>query len=252
MKMEKSREAHILILGSPRSGTTLLAAMLSCHPKIGILNEDSNCSEFLLFSKPIRGNKLCIPNQIELKHDRYTRVSDAVVSLYQQLSNKIKRKFRMKTPVIWGHRATFSIRDYEKLAHNLYIIGIVRSPDGVIKSIEKRGRQSKKTAQYRWRRSVEILYELSQNRQPETGFIIIHYDRLVSSPEQIMKGCFEKLQFDYDESVLDGYLHTPQYKNMEIDRNKVSKGVVHDLNNPLLKDDKELSRKYSALAENSL
>jgi hypothetical protein len=35
--------SHLLILGAPRSGTTLLATMVSQHTEIGILNEDRGC-----------------------------------------------------------------------------------------------------------------------------------------------------------------------------------------------------------------
>ncbi|HEX2228509.1 MAG TPA: sulfotransferase, partial [Candidatus Binatia bacterium] len=58
---------HLLILGAPRSGTTLLATMISRHTEIGILNEDRGWAMRRLLGKTVVGNKRCVPNQIELK-----------------------------------------------------------------------------------------------------------------------------------------------------------------------------------------
>ncbi|MEJ1355171.1 MAG: sulfotransferase [Candidatus Sedimenticola sp. (ex Thyasira tokunagai)] len=251
--MNTDKETHILILGSPRSGTTLLSAMLGCHPAIAILNEDYCCSEFKIFSKRVRGNKLCVPNQIELTHDIYTRISDSIVSLYQRISNTIRSKLHLRTPIVRGAKARLSIREYEHLADNLHIIGIIRSPDNVIRSIKKRGQQLHTTSEYRWCRSIEVLYDLLNSRQPTVELTIIHYDRLISSPEEVMRICLNKMECEYDDSVLDGFKYTPQYKGMtKIDTNKVSGGLDQDLEYPLLVKNKELAKKYSTLVERSL
>jgi len=59
---------YFLVIDPPRSRTTLLAAMLGCHTEIGILNEDVS-GEWLrrILGKRVAGNKLCVPNQIQLK-----------------------------------------------------------------------------------------------------------------------------------------------------------------------------------------
>ena len=216
-------DKHLLILGSPRSGTTLLTAMLGCHSKIAILSENYPCTEFKVVGKQIKGNKLCIPNQIELKHGLLTKVIDILVTLYQRVGNLIKNILNMRTPIARGRKARLSIRDYENVASNLVIIGIIRSPKDVVSSIYKRGQQSKRTAEYRWRRAIEVLYELYCDRSESTDLLIVHYNQLVEKPELVMKRCLNILDCEYEDSVLTGYLHTPQYKGRKgIDKNKIS------------------------------
>lgn len=248
-----NNDCHILILGSPRSGTTLLSAMIGCHPDIAILNEDFRCNEFKVFSKRIRGNKLCIPNQIELVHSSSSKITDTMITFYQRATNKIRKRLQVRTPIPRSNKARLSIREYEKATQDLKIIGIIRSPKDVIDSISSRGQQTKKTSEYRWRRAVEVLYELLHDQGENTDLSIIHFDRLVTSPDLIMKNCLEKMNCEFDKSVLQGFLHTPQYKGRNcIDKSKAGKGMIEDLEHPLLKSDTELARKYSFLATKSL
>ena len=58
---------HLLLLGAPRSGTTLLATMISRHSEIAIMNEDRGWAMRRILGKAVVGNKRCVPNQIELK-----------------------------------------------------------------------------------------------------------------------------------------------------------------------------------------
>jgi len=57
---------HLLIIGAPRSGTTLLAAMIGAHSKVAMLIEDRFFSIKKLTGKEVLANKLCIPHQLEI------------------------------------------------------------------------------------------------------------------------------------------------------------------------------------------
>jgi hypothetical protein len=59
--LDMDDEKNLLVIGPPRSGTTLLAAILSCHSEICILMEEFRGSSRLILSKKIKGVKLCIP-----------------------------------------------------------------------------------------------------------------------------------------------------------------------------------------------
>lgn len=228
-------EVHLLILGSPRSGTTLLSAMLSCHPDISILSEDLNGSSFKILSKRVKGVKLCIPHQIEIEHTKYRKIKDL---------NFARIKFWVKS------KSALSIRDYEKRANNLHILGIIRDPDSVVKSIMKRGSKSRQVAEYRWQRAIEILYQLSKERHRNEDFTVIDFDTLVMKPSSTMQKILLRLGSDFDEIVLEGYKHTPQYKeHNRINNKKASKGIKNALNYPLLQKDKELKEKYIYLTE---
>ncbi len=253
MEQRDRRQFHLLVLGSPRSGTTLLSAMLGCHPDIGILNEDYGCAEVKLFSKRVKGNKLCVPNQIELAYGRFSGVSKAVATAGQEIGDRVRSAFGLRTPIVNRDRSRLSIRDYERLRQNLHIIGIIRSPGDVIDSIGRRGQQSARTSVYRWRRAVEVLFELTANRAPGTGLTIVHYDRLIGASEDVMRQCLTELDCDYDPRVLDGFKYTPQYQGRsEIDRSKVSGGLEEDLQYALLQQDPALAQKYRSLFQLSI
>ena len=227
--------------------------MLGCHPEVGILNEDYGCSEFKLFSKRIRGNKLCIPNQIELDYSTYSRVRDALVTSFQTIANVAGSLLGLGPVAVKGCQARLSVRDYEAAAVNLHIFGILRSPTDVIESIQMRGERTRKTSEYRWKRAIEVLHELGQNHATDTVLSIVHFDRLLVDPESVMKRCLEVLGCQYEPSVLDGFKHTPQYRgNTSIDKTRAGAGIDSDLRHPLLSGDSSLARKYAALVESSI
>jgi len=67
-----SQETNLLVVGAPRSGTTLLAAMIGRHSEVAMLSEHLGFAVKDVISKPIAGNKLCIPNHIEI-HEKRSR-----------------------------------------------------------------------------------------------------------------------------------------------------------------------------------
>lgn len=251
--MGQANEKTLLILGSPRSGTTLLSAMLGCHPDIAILNEDLSGSCFKLLSKRIRGNKLCVPNQIELEHTGFRVASNFFLSRCNSVRVRIERQFGLPTTRSLSRMSKLSIRDYEERTDNLHIIGTLRDPSQVVRSITKRGRQTNETAEFRWKRSVEVLYKLSRERKSSTGFSVVQFDKLVSKPDAVMRRCLRQLGCDFREEVLEGYLHTPQYGgNKKIDENKASASTNAYSEYSLLKEDQELMEKYISLLNQSL
>jgi len=248
--MSSTDDIHLLILGSPRSGTTLLSAMLGCHPEITLLNEDTHGASLTIFSKKIKGVKLCIPNQIELVQTSWMRFKDFMVTTLQLLTNPIKSYLGLRVPIPRGIKSKYSIRDYQKKTDKLFVLGIVRNPYDSIKSMMGRGQQTKKTAEYRWRRVIEILYELSMDECKENILIVVDFDKLVTEPVGIMKNLLSLLECDFKEDVLEGYKHTPQYKGSSaISADKASKGVEAALTHPMLQIDESLKNKYLYLIE---
>ena len=190
----------LLIVGAPRSGTTLLNAMIGCHSEVAMLNEDFGHAVFNLVSKPVVGNKLCIPNQIELKErGSYVR---------RQLQKKNLRQF--------SPQADLSISDY--LDRGARIVATVRHPDKVVSSIMSRGKRSSKVATYRWVRAIQIVDELYE-KHPDS-VLILAYPFLVSEPETTMRRVCDFVGISYESGMLEGYAHTPIYANQKIDSSK--------------------------------
>lgn len=195
----KDRGADLLILGAPRSGTTLLAAMLSCHPDVAILSENLDGSAAKILSKRYSGVKLCVPNQIELEK-RGTSLGRFL---------KAHRPPAALRPLLQAPSSRLSIRDYQRLS-SPRIVGIVRHPEPAIRSARRRGDQPLGLAERHWARAVDILLTLHQ--EDPGRVVVVTYERLVTAPREVMISLLENLRLDFTEVVLEGYRHTPQYQ----------------------------------------
>ncbi|WP_188645300.1 sulfotransferase family protein [Tsuneonella deserti] len=245
-----SKNVHLLVLGAPRSGTTLLAAMLSCHPDISLLNEELTGASLRILAKPVSGVKLCAPHQIELNHTIQMRLRDWVGMQLRKASNIVRHLRGSPIPLGGFRKSRLSIKDYQRRAPDLHIIGIIRGPEQVISSIRRRGNQSRGTAEYRWRRLVEILYELSASLDHRPKLSILHFDDLVQRPEMAIRAALEFLNLPFDPCVLEGFRHTPQYRGRtSIDPSRAVRDAESGLASPLLERDPELASKYQALCD---
>lgn len=192
---------HLLVIGAPRSGTTLLAAMLGSHPDVAILNEEFQGAMASVFSKRVRGVKLCTPNQIEL--DRKTH---PVLALAQSRSVAVRRVAgRLGIP-----RSRWSIRDYLRLP-NPHIVAIIRDKPSVVASMTRRnqyGFVTPKLAEARWSRTLQMLRRLQGEKSP---LAVVAYPELVRTPAVVMRRLTGWLGLEWSPAVLTGYEHTPQY-----------------------------------------
>jgi hypothetical protein len=195
---------HLLIIGAPRTGTTLLATMISRHTEIGVLNEDKGWSMRKLLGKPLVGNKRCIPNQIELKRPR---------KLHIRLWKKIGLAKEYQS-------SQFCIEDYLTLPH-IKIIGIIREGNDAISSGMRRGKKSFRGAAYRWCRSIEIIHEL-KTRFPDL-VQVISFEDLVLHPKENMIRTAAFLGVEYQERMLEGPAYNPWYPETGMNEEKVNR-----------------------------
>lgn len=217
---------HVLIVGAPRSGTTLLAAMLGAHPDIALLMEDFYGQSIRILSKPVVGVKLTMPNQIGL----YARNTPLIRVLRGGLGIPIR-----------APRSTLSIADYVEL-HQATVIGMMRDPTGTTRSMVRRSKTPLYQAERDWAKSVEILDALTGM---SVDLALVTFEQLLTQPALTLRRLLAKLMLDYDARVLDGYMYTPQYSgHTGIDTDKVrNTPEVHDL----LRRDNELASRYQAL-----
>jgi len=183
---------YLLIIGAPRSGTTLLASMIGVHPDVAMLIEDRWFSIKKLTGKKVLANKLCIPIQLELtKRATY----------FSRLMKKLG----------WYQNYTaskFNIEDYLKL-DGIKIISLIRDRSDVVNSIIKRGKKEKRIAEKRWNRAIEIMHELNTNYPEKT--ITISYEDLVIQPENLLKKISDFIGIDFQPQMLEGYKHNILY-----------------------------------------
>jgi hypothetical protein len=196
--------SHLLILGAPRSGTTLLATMIGRHSEIGILNEDRGWAMRRILGRRIVGNKRCIPNQIEMKKR----------SLFQM---------RFFKTIGWAKEyqsSEYSIEDYLSLP-GIRIIGLIRDGNDVISSVMNRSEKRFRVASYRWRRSVDIIHEL-KTRYSEI-VLVISFEDLVVNPQANMERIAAFLGVEYQERMLEGPRYNPWYGESELNLDKVNR-----------------------------
>jgi len=214
----KADDTNLLVMGAPRSGTTLLAAMIGRHSEVAMLSEHFGSAVKDVISKPIAGNKLCIPNHIEINEKRSRWVNLLPPHLFHLLHQYGYFQYSPEGQV--------SITDYLQWGP-LKIVGIVRDGNAVISSITERGGQSLDVAIYRWRRSIDILTELSD--QLGDDFFLISFDQLVTQSENAMQAVAAFLDIPFESEMLQGYAYTPNYSNQKIDSSKAKKRGM-DLN----------------------
>lgn len=194
--------SHLLIIGAPRSGTTLLATMIGRHTEIGVLNEDKGWSMRLLLGRQILGNKRCVPNQIEIKrrslfHFRFLKTL-GIAKEYPS--------------------SKYSIEDYLRLP-NIKIIGLIRSGNDVVSSVIRRSHKSLRIASYRWCRAVEVIYELN-SRVPDL-VLVVSFENLVTHPRRNMERVAAFLDVEYQERMLEGPEYNPWYPEAGMNTAKV-------------------------------
>lgn len=206
-------KTYLLILGAPRSGTTLLTAMIGRHNDVAMLNEEFGDAIDKIVSKPIVGNKLCIPNQIELDRKKPSWARLLGPAFHDRL---YRRGYFARRP-----EAARSINEYVATKTPLKIIGILRDGNAVISSIVRRGEQTEATATYRWRRSIDILHALSQRE--DVDLLLLTFEQLVRTPEETMKRVAAFLERPFQPQMLEGYAFTPIYSNNGIDPERAAR-----------------------------
>jgi hypothetical protein len=135
---------YLLIVGAPRSGTTLLASMIGMHSDVAMLIEDRWFSIKKLTGKKVLANKLCIPIQLD-----FTKRATYFTRLMKKLG------WYQNYPA-----SKYNMEDYLQL-EGLKIIALIRDKDDVVNSIMKRGRKEKMIAEKRWKMAMQIMHRLN-------------------------------------------------------------------------------------------
>lgn len=154
-----------------------------------------------LLSKKVIGNKLCVPNQIEIERTKvFGRTMFRKVGIFK------------RSPA-----SRFCIKDYFRLG-NTKIIAIIRDGNDVMLSNMKRGNKSFSTSAYRWRKSIEIIHELKTRYDDKV--LVMSFEDLVEHPEELMKSVSCFLELPYQTEMLDGYKFSTKYPEDAIVKTK--------------------------------
>lgn len=204
----------MLVMGTGRGGTTIITAALGAHPDIAMLDEEYTGAVFHVTGGKIRGNKLCVPHQLEWsKHWRWWH------RLYGLTGYQRKRKWYNLHP-----RSELSITDYIERAP-LQPICILREPNAVINSVQKRARRSADIAIFRWCRYMEIVQQCLDEHARFDNLrapAILSFEGLIKQPEAVLKGLCERIGLPFHPVMLEAPQRNARYSQTGFDAQRTS------------------------------
>lgn len=221
----------IFILGTQRSGTTLLTRALSAHPDIFIQNEISVENVFKGASS--KNNLLTnINNEIHRRHG---------LEITEMLKQQNKTLWGLKDPQLTEH--IDSLKQF--LPESKFII-IVRDGRGVVNSYigNKWGLGTNAyTGAQRWKREVQQQKQFMA-KYPE-NFILIKYEDLVTDMEKQARKVCKHIGIEFKAEMLAYHTKKAQFKAHKSNINTNQKPDVEISE----KWKKELSQKQISLIE---
>lgn len=185
--MNVDTSPSVFLIGTQRSGTTLLCRMLSAHPDLFVQNE-LNVRKIFDSSDPSVVLKN-IKDQINLEH------SESLETLLARLG---KRSWGLKDPEL-----TEYLHQLEHFLPDTRFITIIRDGRAVVRSYMENGwglGTNAFTGAQRWRREVEKQISFA-DRHPDS-VLVIHYEKLVLSPEIQLRRVCDFLELQFDDAML--------------------------------------------------
>lgn len=193
----KTHDRAIVVLGAPRSGTTLVATALGAHAGIAFLSEDVNGGMFRFVGGKLPGVKLCTPVHVDI--DRHWRW------YYEPLRRVrwLRRHFNYRLP-----RSKLSLRDMAARA-DLKVVCILREPQSNMAAIRRRADRSERVCRDMLRRTYALYEKLPLERGMEPRFL--SYERFVSEPEAQLRDLCEWIGLPFDVAMLEAPRLNPKY-----------------------------------------
>jgi sulfotransferase family protein len=205
IKPDIPRREHVLLIGAPRSGTTLLGTMIGSHSDVGMVNEDVDIRALgRVMGKRFTGVKLCVPNQIRLEKKSF-------------FGSQFLKKCGL---IAESPKSYYSITEH-LLNPDLKVIGIIRNGNDSVHSMMVRGRAKFHKAARRWCEAIETIYTVNQ-RSPERILIVSFEDLILDPRVTIMKVC-DFLGLTFEERMLEGQKLNPYYPQARLDPSKVNR-----------------------------
>ncbi|MGB0749422.1 MAG: hypothetical protein ACPGO3_11815 [Magnetospiraceae bacterium] len=226
-----SKPPLLLLLGAPRTGTTLLATALGAHRDIAMLDEDFHGAPARLVGGKLPGVKLCVPNQVHLTQ-RWR-------GLYKlaRFNGFLRKRIGYRLP-----RSRLSIADYDQ-AFDLRIVCILREPARALEAISRRERLPQARAADMLHRCLETLGTLAAD--PGRNLRVISFDRFVKEPEAQCRALVDWLGLPFDPQMLEAPSRNTRYPRGGFDAGRAE--GAPDVSVP-----ENIARAYAMLLEKAL
>jgi hypothetical protein len=221
-----NNNSPFFIIGSGRSGNTLLRAVLCNHSKISIPPESYVLPKMVRKFKsynylPWRELIKIIVGELE-SHNQYFTWELDISPVYQRLLKIDKKDRTLQTIVneiytyyseekfpgfeIWGDKTplnTLNLGWLNQLFPNAKHIHIIRDGRDVVSSYLKMGRYDNiEDACWRWNRSIELGQKFGNDKSKE-NYCEVRYEDFVTNPKKEIKEICKFLDIKYEDRMTD-------------------------------------------------
>jgi Sulfotransferase family len=204
----ESATRPIFVVGCPRSGTTMMRAILNAHPHISCGPETG----FLLGLNRWERRHPDTPARFGSSREEFHRQARALLDdLHESLAAvEGKQRWADKTPT---HAIILDFID--ALYPTCQVIHMVRDPVDVIDSERrKHGLQRARRTSADWPRHVAAARHFGQTHPPDR-YLEIRYEHLVQDPEKVLRDMFAWLGEPWSSEVLEFRTHRPPDETSE-------------------------------------
>ena len=176
------------VVGTQRSGTTLLGRMLSAHPRFFVINEIGGIQRILAGAKTGTEAYENIDAKFHSKKQRH---------IQEVLASQGKVRWSLKDPSL-----TYCLDDLKRLFPKSKIIFIVRDGRAVANSYlqVKWGVANIYAAGERWKREIELQRQFWETYADVCWHV--KYEDLLANPEQELQALSSFLREEYSPSML--------------------------------------------------
>lgn len=200
------QERPIIILGCPKSGTTLLRLILDSHPNISCGPETA----FLVDMHAIVSKHWSHMELYRFEKDYWFRKIEEFYSSFQMdyVQRRGKKRWAEKTP-IYTEYTDFLLT----LFPNAQFIHLIRDGRDVAYSMKDRHGwySAVRCMRKSWRSYIQEAQKLGK-KLPKNQFLEIRYESLVSKPEETTQALFKYLNETWQPEVLDYNKHEHDIK----------------------------------------
>ena len=242
-----SGTTRIIILGSPRSGTSLLSRMINAHPSIGVPQESHVYNQFFDL-RHLYGPLTERENQVRLLNDicsfGFVRhwspapvVSDAINRISGPGFGAVFDALMVSWAVLqgnsgWGEKTPHHINYVDPLLASFpdaKIVHIVRDPrDACMSMIRARfGPKNPFAAAAEWCGYLEKIRRIMA-RYPEIDTVSIRYEDLLADPTGTLQRVCRIIGIEYAESMLRFYEEKNLYDTDHVNRINLQQPIIKE------------------------
>ena len=239
--------ARIIILGSPRSGTSLLSRMINAHPDIGVPQESHVYNQFFDI-RHLYGPLTERGNQVQLLKDicslgfvrRWSPapiLADATSRISGPGFGAVFDALMMSWAVMqgnsgWGEKTPHHINYIDPLLEsfpNAKIVHIVRDPrDACLSMIRARfGPKNAYAAATAWSGYLEAMRSV-RVRYPETDSVSVRYEDLLADPVGTLQRICSVVDIEYADSMMRFHEEKNPYDTDHVNLVNLRQPIIQD------------------------